>query len=104
MDLDRSTGLQRGICDAYGHMLVAGGRAEIIVEPELSIWDKAAPSLIVTEAGGRYTAMDGGNPLSGEGALCDEWRTILSSKNYRLRVEMMRRMTKLTDGGADGCR
>ena len=53
------TALQRGLCDAYGHMLVASGRAEMIIEPELSVWDIAATSLIVREAGGRFTDLGG---------------------------------------------
>jgi histidinol-phosphatase len=67
--LDEATGLQRGVCDAYGHMLIAAGHAEVIIEPELSIWDKAAPSLIVREAGGRFTDMNGTDDLAGPGAI-----------------------------------
>ena len=58
-DLCLTTALQRGLCDAYGHMLVASGRAEVVVEPKLSVWDVAATSLIVTEAGGRFSDLDG---------------------------------------------
>ena len=58
-ELFNDTHLQRGLCDAYGHMLVASGRAEMIVEPELSIWDIAATSLIVREAGGQFTDLAG---------------------------------------------
>jgi histidinol-phosphatase len=58
-DLNRVTALQRGLCDAYGHMLVASGRAEVVVEPQLSVWDVAATSLVVTEAGGRFSDVQG---------------------------------------------
>jgi histidinol phosphatase-like enzyme (inositol monophosphatase family) len=54
-----STALQRGLCDAYGHILVATGRAEVVVEPHLSTWDVAATSLIVREAGGAFSDLDG---------------------------------------------
>lgn len=54
-----STALQRGLCDAYGHLLVASGRAEIVVEPQLAVWDVAATSLIVSEAGGRFSDLAG---------------------------------------------
>jgi len=57
--LDRGTALQRGLGDAYAHMLVASGRAEVVVEPALSVWDVAATSLVVTEAGGRFSDLDG---------------------------------------------
>jgi histidinol-phosphatase len=57
--LNQCTALQRGLCDAYGHMLVASGRAEIVVEPQLSVWDVAATSLVVNEAGGRFSDLRG---------------------------------------------
>lgn len=57
--LNERTALQRGLCDAYGHMLVASGRAEIVVEPQLSVWDVAATSLVVSEAGGRFSDLNG---------------------------------------------
>lgn len=57
--LERRTHLQRGLGDAYGHMLVASGRAEVVVEPSLSVWDVAATSLVVTEAGGRFSDLAG---------------------------------------------
>ena len=49
----------RGFADFWGHMLVARGAAEIMIEPELSVWDVAALEPIVTEAGGRLTNLDG---------------------------------------------
>lgn len=57
--LCQATALQRGLCDAYGHALVASGRAELVVEPSLSTWDVAATSLLVTEAGGQFSDLDG---------------------------------------------
>lgn len=54
----------RGWSDAYGHLLVATGRIEAMVDPVLSYWDIAAPKLIVEEAGGTFTAFDGSpNPV-----------------------------------------
>ena len=76
-DLCLTTALQRGLGDAYGHMLVASGRAEVVVEPKLSVWDVAATSLIVTEAGGRFSDLDGspsirsGNAVVTNGRLHD---------------------------------
>jgi len=68
-ELCTRTALQRGLCDAYGHMLVATGRAEIVVEPQLSVWDVAATSLIVTEAGGRFSALDGSRTIRANNAV-----------------------------------
>ena len=45
----------RGFGDFWGHMLVAQGSAEAMLEYGVNPWDMAAPHLIVTEAGGRMT-------------------------------------------------
>jgi histidinol-phosphatase len=49
----------RGFGDFWGHMLVAGGSAEAMVEDGVAAWDMAAPYVIVTAAGGRMTNLDG---------------------------------------------
>lgn len=46
--------LQRTWGDAYGHMLVAAGRADIMFDPQLNIWDAAPLKVIMEEAGGAY--------------------------------------------------
>jgi histidinol-phosphatase len=40
-------------------MLVAEGAVDIMVEPELALWDLAALLPIVTEAGGTFTDPNG---------------------------------------------
>ena len=63
--LVRETSLARTWGDCYGHILVATGRAEIMVDPILSPWD-AAPFLpILAEAGGRFTDMEGRARIDG---------------------------------------
>jgi histidinol-phosphatase len=49
----------RAYGDFYSYVLVAEGAVDIAAEPELSLWDVAALVPIVTEAGGRFTAIDG---------------------------------------------
>jgi len=49
----------RGIGDFWSHMLVAEGAVDVAVEPSLAIWDMAALDIIVREAGGRFTNMEG---------------------------------------------
>ncbi|MDA0217142.1 MAG: histidinol phosphatase [Actinobacteria bacterium] len=49
----------RGHGDFYSHMLVAEGAVDIAVEPSLALWDMAALSIIVTEAGGHFSSLDG---------------------------------------------
>jgi len=81
--LCEGTALQRGLCDAYGHMLVASGRAELVVEPQLAVWDVAATSLVVTEAGGRFTDLAGapsicsGNAVLSNGLVHDQALAII---------------------------
>ena len=47
-----------GFGDFWGHMLVARGSAEAMLEPELALWDYAALVPIVEEAGGRMTTLE----------------------------------------------
>ncbi len=61
--------LQRGGGDAFFHMLVASGRAEIVVVPSLSVWDVAATSLIVEEAGGRFSDCSGRHDIRAKEAV-----------------------------------
>ena len=55
----------RGFGDFWGHMLVAQGSAEAMLEYGVSPWDMAAPHVIVTEAGGRMTDLEGRSSWSG---------------------------------------
>ena len=52
--LTRAAGISRGWGDCYGHILVATGRAEIMVDPLMNIWDAAALIPIIEEAGGHF--------------------------------------------------
>ncbi|WP_282784437.1 histidinol-phosphatase [Nocardia sp. CC201C] len=49
----------RGYGDFFGYALLAEGAVDIATEPELSLWDMAALDILVREAGGRFTALDG---------------------------------------------
>lgn len=49
----------RGYGDFWSYMLVAEGAVDIAAEPEVSLWDLAALAPIITEAGGRFTSLDG---------------------------------------------
>lgn len=58
----------RGYGDFWSHMLVAEGALEAAMEPELALWDMVALDLIVTEAGGVYSNLDGiAGPHGGNG-------------------------------------
>ena len=49
----------RGFGDFWGHMLVARGAAQVMIEPDLAVWDVAALQVIVEEAGGKTTHLKG---------------------------------------------
>ena len=57
--LIRRCGRARGFGDFWIHMLVAEGAIEIAVEPQVAPWDMAAVQVIVEEAGGRFSSLDG---------------------------------------------
>jgi len=65
----------RGLGDFWSHMLVAEGAVDVAIEPSLALWDMAALDLIVREAGGKFTSLDGvdgpfgPNAISTNGAL-----------------------------------
>ncbi len=67
----------RAYGDFWSYMLVAEGAVDIAAEPELSLWDMVALAPIVTEAGGRFTGLDGvdgvlrGNAAASNGLLHD---------------------------------
>jgi histidinol-phosphatase len=60
--------LSRTWGDCYGYLLVATGRAELMVDPVMSVWDAAALQPILEEAGGTFTDWQGRATIhSGEG-------------------------------------
>ena len=76
-NLMKSAWRTRAHGDFWSHMLVAEGAVEVAAEPSLALWDMAALDIIVREAGGRFTNLDGvdgslgGNGLSTNAALHD---------------------------------
>ena len=85
LSLGRACWRTRGIGDAWQYMLVAEGVAEIAGDPAVKLWDLAAVSLIVEEAGGRFTNLSGergewGSGLATNGLVHDAALAILSSK------------------------
>jgi histidinol-phosphatase len=69
MGLLRDTRRSRGFGDFWGHMLVARGAADFMIEPALRIWDWAPITVIVEEAGGRVTTFEGDEPSDGSSIL-----------------------------------
>lgn len=69
IDLFHRARQDRGFGDAWGHMLVARGAADVMVDPMPRIWDTAAVQVVVKEAGGRMSALDAGPLRDGEAVL-----------------------------------
>ncbi|MBL8061163.1 MAG: inositol monophosphatase family protein [Chthonomonas sp.] len=57
--------------DAYGHCLVATGRTEAMIDPKVAYHDLSSVSLIVTEAGGRFTNFKGEEGIFHEAISCN---------------------------------
>lgn len=69
-ELLKSIRIHRTWGDAYGHLMVAAGRADIMFDPVLKIWDAVALLPVITEAGGHFSdvhgieTIDTGNAIS----------------------------------------
>jgi histidinol-phosphatase len=72
--------------DCYGYVLVATGRADIMLDPVMNLWDCAPLLPILEEAGGTFTdwrgvrTISGGNSIATNGVLFDEVMSIVRSR------------------------
>jgi len=67
--LARACWRSRSLGDFWAYMLVAEGAIEIALDPVASLWDLAAPQLIVEEAGGRFSDLGGVRTADGGDAI-----------------------------------
>lgn len=66
--LQAAARLTRTWGDCYGYMMVATGRADLMVDPVMNVWDAAALLPILEEAGGAFTDWQGRRTIhSGQG-------------------------------------
>jgi histidinol-phosphatase len=78
MALSRRCWRTRAYGDFWSYMLIAEGAVDLAAEPELALHDMAALDVIVREAGGSFTSLDGtpgplgGNALASNGRLHDQ--------------------------------
>ena len=69
--------------DCYGYVLVATGRADLMLDPVMNLWDCAPLLPIMEEAGGTFTdwrgvrTADGGNSIATNGVLFDEVMSVI---------------------------
>lgn len=73
--------------DCYGYLLVATGRAEVMVDPFVDLWDAAALVPVLEEAGGTLTdwrgraRADGGEAVATNGAVAGEVLEVLDAES-----------------------
>ena len=85
MALSRRCWRTRAYGDFWSYMLVAEGAVDLAAEPELELYDMAALDVIVREAGGQFTSLDGkpgplgGNALATNGRLHEQALAFLGS-------------------------
>ena len=79
--LQQRASLSRTWGDCYGHCLVATGRAEVMVDPEMAVWDAGPFPVLMSEAGGKFTSLDGVSTMHGNSGV---------STNGRLHEEVLR--------------
>ncbi len=72
--LSRRCWRSRAYGDFWSHMLVAEGAVDIAAEPALALHDMAALSVVVTEAGGQFSGLDGRPGPLGRNALSTNGR------------------------------
>jgi histidinol-phosphatase len=70
LQLSRDCWRTRAFGDFWSHVLVAEGAVDASFEPEVSLWDLAPLQVIVEEAGGRFTSLDGEARPDGGSVVC----------------------------------
>jgi histidinol phosphatase-like enzyme (inositol monophosphatase family) len=63
--LTARAGMMRSWGDCFGYLLVASGRIDAMLDPEMNLWDVAALYPVITEAGGRITTWEGDERVGG---------------------------------------
>lgn len=82
----------RALGDFLSHMLVAEGAVDVAAEPTLALWDMAALAVIVEEAGGRFSSLDGIDGPFGRSGV---------SSNGRLHREFLETISSSTGSHSD---
>ncbi|MBQ1455939.1 MAG: inositol monophosphatase, partial [Thermoguttaceae bacterium] len=83
-ELESCCRLTRTWGDAYGYYLVATGRADLMVDPEMSPWDCGPLVTILAEAGGKFVdwrgneTIYGGDGVAGNRELVDQTLKVIA--------------------------
>lgn len=65
---------QRGLADFDGYRNILRGRVDAMIDPGVKAWDICAAAVLVREAGGRLTSLDGEDTIHGGGAIASNGR------------------------------
>jgi fructose-1,6-bisphosphatase/inositol monophosphatase family enzyme len=78
LNLQRAARLTRTWGDGYGYLMVATGRAEVMIDPVVNLWDAAPLQPVIEEAGGQFSDWNGaatihaGEAIATNGAVAAE--------------------------------
>ncbi|MGD9634041.1 MAG: histidinol-phosphatase [Pirellulales bacterium] len=78
LELQKAARLTRTWGDGYGYLMVATGRAEVMVDPVMNLWDVAPLQTVIQEAGGHFSDWKGnatvhaGESVATNGLVTDE--------------------------------
>jgi histidinol-phosphatase len=84
-ELQRRAAMRRTWGDCYGYVLVATGRADVMLDAAMNVWDCAALLPVIEEAGGTFTdwrgtrTIHGGNAVATNGPLFEEVMRVIGS-------------------------
>jgi len=94
--LEATARLSRSWGDCYGYLMVATGRAEVMIDPVAAVWDLAALLPVIEEAGGTFTDWQGrrtihsGQSIATNGHVFDEVLSIVQGVESRAEGEERR--------------
>jgi histidinol-phosphatase len=86
-ELQSRAAMRRTWGDCYGYVLVATGRADVMLDAAMNVWDCAALLPVIEEAGGTFTdwrgtrTIHGGNAVATNGPLFKEVMRIVKSND-----------------------
>jgi histidinol-phosphatase len=69
VDLSRAVWRDRAYGDAWSYGMLAEGLVDVVAEFDVKEWDIAPFAVIVEEAGGRFTAVDGSDTIAARSSL-----------------------------------
>jgi histidinol-phosphatase len=85
-ELEHRARLARTWGDGYGYLMVATGRAEVMIDAVMNLWDAAPLQPILEEAGGRFSDWQGratvhsGDAIATNGLIADEVLTLTKGR------------------------